>query len=173
MATQRTKLATILILSAIDVLLCSYTAALTLFLIAAGADAASSEQVKEAEESIIESGGNYWGAGSPAAIIIATYNTGSARLQPPPGGGYSTLPPDSWQKAPAVLWLVNEAPTDRTPFVLQGDTGPIEVTLDLAIDGRTLRTLLHCAAPGPVKVFVSETLVRTNRTDCYFTGDGT
>ena len=164
MAARRQQLATILILSAIDVLLCSFTASLTLFFIGAGADAANSLQ---AEQSAVQGDGESRGAGAPAAIIIATYATSSVRLTPVTRSGYSTMPATDWESADAVSWLIDEAPTERFPFVLSTDTHLKGLYVRLSLSGTASpEFLVRCPPGGIVQVLVGETHVRTDNSSC-------
>lgn len=164
MATPRQQLATILILSAIDVLLCSFTAALTLFFIGAGADAANARRL---EESAVIAEDDSRGAGAPAVIVIAAYDKTSARLNPAGTIGYTTMPAENWQAANPLSWFIEELPTNRNPFVLIADVpGELRVRLSLSAEASSGEFSVTCPQDAVVNLRIVETAVTSDNPSC-------
>lgn len=165
MTAPRQQLATILILSAIDVLLCGFTAALTLFFIGAGADAANARLL---EEGAVVADTDNLGAGAPALIVIATYNAGSIRLKPAASSGYSTLPAEKWESAYLVSWLIDARPTARSPFVLthEAQSGRLAAKLDISGGDSTRIVEVLCQVGSGTKVLISDEDVHTDDPAC-------
>lgn len=116
MVAPRQQLTTILILSAIDVLLCGFTAALTLFFIGAGANASSAARATEV--AVAQARSSSQGGGVPSTIIIANYSSDSVRMRPAVSFGFETIPSVDAQTNDSVAWLLEESPTDKKPFTI-------------------------------------------------------
>ncbi len=155
MVAPRQQLATVLILSAIDVLLCSFTASLTLFFIGAGADAANSAPSTQSGETEL---GVARGEGAPGAIIVANYIGGSSRLRPTQISGLETMPTANWENADSVAWLLEETPIEQAPFTLVGDgsAGQMAVMISVSGSDRTLQFGVTCPNTVSLRMSVTE-----------------
>lgn len=169
MAARSGSLGSILILSAIDVLLCGFSAALALFFVGAGAgvtgNAVGSASMGIGIGADVDARGN----GAPAGIVIAHYDGSSATLRPENGSHYETIPALGWESATDVTWLLNEVPTAKKPFILvRGDNlGPVSVRLRISVLGATSIASWSCGSGnGVVEIRVSSTGTEAGRGLC-------
>jgi hypothetical protein len=151
MAARRGSLGPILILSAIDVLLCGFSAALALFFVGTGAGVTSTSGGTSA---YIGLGNGGQGSGAPAGVVIAHYEQNSTTLRPAAGTSFETIPATGWESATDVAWLLNDMPTPRRPFTLirNNNSGAVNVQLRASFAGATSILNWSCIDPTGVDI---------------------
>jgi hypothetical protein len=167
MEARRSSLGPILILSAIDVLLCGFSAGLALFFVGAGAGV--TDNAVGAPIAPTNVGSDARGHGAPAGIVIVHYDDNSAKLRPASGSIYEAIPEVGWESANDVTWLLNELPTPKKPFVLVGGNTPgtVGVGLRISILGKTSRASFSCRNGNALEIRISSTGTDTDTGLCH------
>ena len=151
MTTPRSPLGLMLIISAIDVLLCSFTAALVLFFVGAGSGASGFS--KQYAGIAANSGSDVQGKGAPAAFLVFTYGSPSSRVTPDASWTIDRIPASNGELAANETWLLFEAPSNTRPLTFRTPTGsdPLDATLTFVVSGEALTVALSCAGTSPAE----------------------